>query len=90
MLKAHNVVIASVSEAIQAASKELDCFVASAPRNDVDGSEHGLAFSRHHGWTLQKRFDTCKMKVSNLLSRNAAAENASLGMPHRPDAGVRR
>jgi hypothetical protein len=36
MLKAHNVVIASVSEAIQAASTELDCFVASAPRNDVD------------------------------------------------------
>jgi hypothetical protein len=32
-----NIVIASASEAIQAASKELDCFVASAPRNDVDG-----------------------------------------------------
>jgi hypothetical protein len=31
-----DVVIASVSEAIQNREEELDCFVASAPRNDVD------------------------------------------------------
>jgi hypothetical protein len=27
--------------------EELDCFVASAPRNDVDGSRHSFMFSRH-------------------------------------------
>jgi hypothetical protein len=45
---ASNIVIASVSEAIQGnEGEELDCFVASAPRNDVDGSGHNPAFSRH-------------------------------------------
>jgi hypothetical protein len=34
-LRVHlDVVIASASEAIQGNAKELDCFVASAPRND--------------------------------------------------------
>jgi hypothetical protein len=28
--------------------EELDCFVASAPRNDVDGSRRDSTFSRHH------------------------------------------
>jgi hypothetical protein len=45
---ASNIVIASVSEAIQGnEGEELDCFVASAPRNDVDGSGHTSAISRH-------------------------------------------
>jgi hypothetical protein len=41
-------VIASVCEAIQDNKEELDCFVAGAPRNDVDSSSHNFAFSRRH------------------------------------------
>jgi hypothetical protein len=42
-------VIASVSEAIHgaAAESELDCFVASAPRNDEWNARHGFAISQH-------------------------------------------
>jgi hypothetical protein len=40
-------VIASASEAIQSNKQGLDCFVASAPRNDVAKRRHASAFSRH-------------------------------------------
>jgi hypothetical protein len=39
-------VIASASEAIHGNRQGLDCFVASAPRNDVDGFRHNAAFSQ--------------------------------------------
>jgi hypothetical protein len=35
----------AVSEAIQSSKQELDCFVASAPRNDVDKFGHNFAIS---------------------------------------------
>jgi hypothetical protein len=36
------------AEAIQDNKKELDCFVATAPRNDVDSSKHNSSFPRRN------------------------------------------
>jgi hypothetical protein len=46
-IKWSNIVIASVAKQSRGRTEELDCFVARAPRNDVDGSRHSLMFSRH-------------------------------------------
>jgi hypothetical protein len=74
-------VIASVSEAIQGNKQELDCFVASAPRNDVDKRRHAFAFSRH---------DAPELCISSAQKNQRAQETPGARCTHGPCAKGRK